>query len=93
MMQFLKSILSKNKRDGETSHQLDEFRLELDAVKSEVTELQSSIQTLAQSYVTLSHELVIVSDIIRQAASMAQQNDYDVSSFMGDDNDDGGYLN
>jgi hypothetical protein len=93
MMQFLKSILSRSKPDKEALQRLEEFRLELDIANSEIKELHASVQALAQSYITLSNEIVIVSDIIRQAANMAKQNDYDVSSFMNDDTDDGGYLN
>ena len=93
MMQFLKSILSRSNSDAELSARVDNLQRELDETNERVAELSNAIKTLAHSYVTLSQEVMCVSDIIRQAANMAKQNDCDLLLYENDNDDGGGYLN
>lgn len=93
MMQFLKSILSRSDRDVELREKIDSIQQDLDSAIANIENLNNAIKTLAHSYATLTQEVMCVSDIIQQAASMAKQSEYDVLSLQGDPDDDGGYLN
>ena len=92
MMQFLKSILLRNKHTAH-AEQLEQLRVEVDILNAEVQKLHEGMQTVAQSYITLSQEIAIVSDNIRQAANMAKQSEFEYPPLMIDEPDDGGYLN
>jgi len=91
-MQFLKSILFPvNKKQIVLEERVDVLEKQIIEANRVMSELNICIQTLGDGMHQISSELLIITQVIEQAA-LAQQSENEYFTWRSDDDDDG-YLN
>jgi hypothetical protein len=92
MMQFLKSILFPvNKKQIALEERVNILEKQIIEASKIMSELNICVQTLGDGMHQISSELLIITQVIEQAASI-QQSENDYFTWRTDDDDDG-YLN
>ena len=109
MMQFLKSILSKNRTEDNKNEvrlthrelkavldRIDQLELDVSNMYEQIAELSVCVRNVALAASNLSSDVMYVTSAIQQATEMAEaahQKEHDRALWFHDDGDDEGYLN